>query len=773
MPDLKTTMYNGYTLTYTSQHESVIIKHDGKKVKVEPNLEKAKAWVNKAPGSYSKGEKKVGTSMAKSISVKLAAAKAALNKKQADLDAIDDQIMGLDSALPPDALATPEFDLLTAKREELEEEIRTMREGVQFISEWEKLKGGQWSEGIKSQLDSLDSEIANIAGGNPEAGASAPFLSSDPLDPLAPAPDAPPAPDAVSAPSEPLAPEAPAAVEPAPEASAPALEPPMASASSKKSNYQSHQKKGNSAPSEAKEGLKMANQTATKPSIKEKLAELKQKRAAIQKEAQVRTAAAYTIANTMLPGAPVEKRQAFASALLQGNDTKTLVAALRQTAVNAHYSKVAEQFKEVHKVEMNDLLEDPSVLKQERAAVEKEIKGEAKAAGKTADDRKDAGPQTDTYNDGRGHGGGTESEPKAMDAGSKESQTEAAGRPMDTINKSEGDKAKKEAAAKTAHGKDCKGCADCDKSKKEAAEKCADCKDDKKCSKHASAKKADEPAMDAPAMDEPIAEEPMAEAPMGDEAPMTDAPMEAEAPADDAGAILTDEKKMVVEEKIEEAQEAIKALEQELLEENEEEPALALEEEGAPSEPSEEELDLSSVFDQGEMEDKAASLANEGEEHTAAEDFFAPTSAAGMESVLDDSGMQTASIEDYFSMQGAEADPLYSLIASEDKVAANVDGTDVLESFTGEVANKMKQHEAGPDGRDSEADHDEDLFAEAMKDIKPEEQGAKRTPQDSVPELQAPKSAAKTAGKGSIKRVRPVVASPKPVDIASALFGDE
>src|SRR5271167_3160765 len=120
MADYKTTAYNGYTLTYASQHESVIIKLDGKKVKTEPNLEKAKAWVNQAPGSFSKGEKKAETTaMAKSMSAKLAAAKTALSRKQADLDAIDDQIMGLDSAIPMDSPATPEFDLLSAKREEL------------------------------------------------------------------------------------------------------------------------------------------------------------------------------------------------------------------------------------------------------------------------------------------------------------------------------------------------------------------------------------------------------------------------------------------------------------------------------------------------------------------------------------------------------------------------------------------------------------------------------------------------------------------------------
>lgn len=720
---------------------------------------------------------------------------ASLTRKQADLDAIDDQIMGLDSGIPSDLPATPEFDLLTAKREELEEEIRTMREGVQFISEWEKLKGGQWSEGIRSQLDGLDSEIANIAGGDaaePGMGVG-PDLGAPMGDPLA----APPAPDALAAPAGEVAPEAapapevaPDAAAPAPEAPAPALEPPLASAKSavnKKNNYQTSQKRGNSAsPEMKKEGSNMANPTATKPSnLKEKLAELKTKRDTIKREAQVRTAAAYTIANTMLPNAPVEKRQAFASSLLQGNDTKALVAALRQTAINAHYSKVAEQFKEVHKVELNDLLEDPSVLKSERSAVEKEIKGDAKSAtSKKADDRKDAGPQTDTYNDGRGCGGGTHSEPKEMDAAKAAERPDAGEKPGQTVNLSDG----KSASAKNAKCKDGEKCAGCDSCKKasaeekKAAEKCADCKDDKKCAKHASAKaaatpkKADEPPMDAP-LDAP-AGDPTADlgAPAGD-APIDAPPMDAEAPADEAGAILTDEKKMVVQEKIEEVNEAVKALEQEILEENEEEVPLALEE----GEPSEEELDLSSVFDQDEMEDKAASLANEGDEHQAAGDddsFFAPTSAAGMESVLDDSGMQVASIESYFDMQGSDADPLYSLIASEEKVAMNVEGFDVLESFTGEVANKMKQNEAGAEDRDNESDHDEDLFVEAMKDIKPEEQGAKRTPQDAVPQLQSPKSAAaKTAAKadpkGSIKRVRPVVASPKPVDIATALFGDD
>src|SRR5208282_1305091 len=334
---------------------------------------------------------------------------------------------------------------------------------------------------------------------------------------------------------------APDAAAPAPEAPAPALEPPLASAKSavnKKNNYQVPLKKGNSAPPEMKkEGSNMANPTATKP------AELKTKRETIKKEAQVRTAAAYTIANTMLPGAPVEKRQAFAASLLQGNDTKALVAALRQTAINAHYSKVAEQFKEVHKVELNDLLEDPSVLKSERSAVEKEIKGDAKSAtSKKADDRKDAGPQTETYNDGRGCGGGTHSEPKEMEASKAGDRPDAGEKPGQTVNLSDG----KSASAKAAKCEKCEGECKCAAADKKAAEKCADCKDGKKCAKHASAKakKADEPPMDAP-IDAPAGDAPAADLGAEVDAPMDapiDAPLEGDAPADDAGAILTDEK---------------------------------------------------------------------------------------------------------------------------------------------------------------------------------------------------------------------------------------
>src|SRR5208337_1292727 len=513
----------------------------------------------------------------------------------------------------------------------------------------------------------------------------------------------------------------------------------------------------------------------------EKLAEVKSKREAIKKEAQQRVAAAWTIAKTMLPSAPPEVQKKTAANLLL-NDTPTLNAMLRQTAKNAHYSKVAETFKQVHKVEMNDLLEDPSILKSEKSSVESELKGEAKsaAAPKVADDRKDAGPQTETYNDGRGCGGGKHTEPKEMDAGSSTSQTEAANRPENTINKSEGDK---KASAKQADFGDKKappfGKKDEDKveDKKEAAESCAECKKLGKtcesCSKSASAaKKADDmPPMDAPA---PDAGGPPVEAPMDappEEAPMDELPPVEEAPVaegeDNPAEVLSDEKKMVVEEKIEEAQEAIKALEQEILQEGEEE------------------LDLSQVFSEDgtateEMEEKVSALANESDEHTAGngEEYFKPSAAENMEAGLDEP--QMASMEDFFSLRGSDSDPLAHLIAGEIKTAEQVAGMEVVPSFTGEAAKHFESDTATGENRDNENDHDGDLFAEAIEDQKPEDGGFKRVKQDETNVMEAPKSAAaKTASTKEktapvIKKLKAVVASEaKPLDIASALFGND
>jgi hypothetical protein len=717
----------------------------------------------------------------KKLMANLKQVKAALAKKQADLDMMDDQLLGMPEMAPDapaDIVTSPEFDLLSDKRDELEGEIKHMQEGVELISQWESFKSGPWSEEIKGLLGEIDIEIADIAGGEvaaaDELGGLAPEGDMGAM-PALPAPGAPPvapAPAAEPIPTD-AAPEVPAAP---PAAEAAPLEAPMASKgaakspASKKNSYQSPVKKGVSASSDmTKEGSNMANPTTAKASVQEKLADVKSKREAIRREAQQRVAAAWTIAKTMLPTAPAEVQKNAAANLLQ-NSTRVLNAMLRQTAKNAHYSKLAETFKQVHKQELNEFLTEGEDLSSLKASVEKELKGDPKnaAADKKADDRKDAGPQEGTYNDGRGCGGGKHTEPKPMDAGSSASSTEAAGRPEDTVNKSESDGAAAKAAAKASPKK-----ADAVAKKAEACK----CEGECKCAAKAAAvepvaeKQADDAALlDAPAGDMP------AEAPMG-EAPIEEAPMEelGEAPAempidegaeaDSAGEVLSDEKKMIVEEKIEEAQSAIQALEQEILQEGEEE------------------LDLAQVFNEEDMEDKVSSLANEGDEHTAGngEEFFAPTSAESLEASLD-GDMNVASMEDFFSLQGSDSDPLRALIAGEIRTAAEVAGMEVLPSSTGEAAKAMESNSTDADGRDNENDHDGDLFAEAIEDQTPEDGGFKRVKQDETNILQAPKSSAKAASaaapakekKPVISKLKSVTASEqKPFDIAAALLGDD
>src|SRR5271168_2272199 len=119
---------------------------------------------------------------------------AALAQKQADLDMMDDQLMGMPEMAPEapaDMGTSPEFDLLSEKREELEEEIRQMREGVELISQWEKFKDGPWSEQIKGLLGEIDIEITDIAGGEVAAADAMGGMNAPALDMGmgAPAPD--------------------------------------------------------------------------------------------------------------------------------------------------------------------------------------------------------------------------------------------------------------------------------------------------------------------------------------------------------------------------------------------------------------------------------------------------------------------------------------------------------------------------------------------------------------------------------------------------------
>ena len=114
-------------------------------------------------------------------------------------------------------------------------------------------------------------------------------------------------------------------------------------------------------------------------SLKERLASIRETKQSTHKEAKIRVASAWTLAKSLLPTAPNEIQYKLASSLL-ANSTKSLTAMLRQTAINAHYTKVAEKFEQVHKVELNEFLEDESFLKKMKGEVEKELKSEPKSA---------------------------------------------------------------------------------------------------------------------------------------------------------------------------------------------------------------------------------------------------------------------------------------------------------------------------------------------------------------------------------------------------------
>jgi hypothetical protein len=102
----------------------------------------------------------------------------------------------------------------------------------------------------------------------------------------------------------------------------------------------------------------------------------------------------------------------------------------------------------------------------------------------------------------------------------------------------------------------------------------------------------------------------------------------------------------------------------------------------------------------------------------------------------------------------------------------------VIPTSTGELAKAMESDTATGEQRDNENDHEGDLFAEAIEDQKPEDGGFKRVKQDETNEMQAPKSAGKTASAKEkapvIKKLKTVTASePKGLDIASALLGSD
>ena len=209
---------------------------------------------------------------------------------------------------------------------------------------------------------------------------------------------------------------------------------------------------------------------------------MSQSKVSAEKKAELKTrvASAWTLAKTMLPSAPSAVQYKFAQTLL-GNSTRALTAATKQTAINAHYTRLAEQIQQVFKKDMNDMLENSSVWQEAMNGIKSEFhkdpksaaakvacgadckgcdscKKEKEAAAKQADDRSAAGPLPAKYPDP------ARNEPSEMDG------SHAAERPATLVNP---DKGEKMAAKKTACGEGCKGCDECKDKKKEASVKTA------------------------------------------------------------------------------------------------------------------------------------------------------------------------------------------------------------------------------------------------------------------------------------------------------------
>jgi hypothetical protein len=751
---------------------------------------------------------------------------AAYKRKVAELGALDNEIKNLDMTLP-EGEGGKTFDYLAEKRKEIEKDIQGMKEKVEFLNAWERFKQGPWSPELKSELDGLDQILGDIATGDKLGNTTPPGPAPEAEPPAEPPPAEAPESPAEAPMAEPPA-EIPAEPPQTPEGTTGVSpEPPPAPAqpmmASKKQNYQIPDKKGSNSPN-SERGKIMAKDT--KVSMKESIAAVKADKDAIKREAKTRVAAAWTIAKTMLPTAPVEAQKAFAQSLL-ANKTSALKAALKQTAVNAHYTRLADlgTLKEVHRDEMNDTEkhDKPGDLAAEKSAVKSEVKGEAvNASAKKADDRQDAGPQTPTYNDGRGHGGGTASEPKEVDAGKAAERPGAGERPGDTVNlsegasKAEGGDGAPKAAAKTATCPNCKGgkmCAKCTAAKAAAA----------KSKKAYPGPEAAAPAAPAaPPAAPPVEAAPMDAAPVEGEMP----PMEGEMPpmegegmppaeggmppaegmgdAAGAGEMVTEEKIKDLGEKAQELVTEIHELEEAVAKEEtkgEEVPEGVLETEGEEleqvgetlegegqavegegesleGEGAEQELNLENIFNEDNMEEKTSALANEGDNSGA--DFFSPSAASTMEAALDNNGIQEFGdvVASMFSRQGADDDPLATLLGQV-RTAASVAGMEVLPAFDGSAAKHFEQKETSADSRNNEEDHKDDLWAEVITDAAPEPQefkenstgtGPVRTPQDAVPALKEPapgqtpqsqgKAAApKAAAKPTLKKIKPVMAS--------------
>jgi hypothetical protein len=512
------------------------------------------------------------------------------------------------------------------------------------------------------------------------------------------------------------------------------------------------------------------------------------KQAAVQ-QMKARVASAWTLAKTMLPNAPAPIQLKFAKSLL-ANSTRILKSALKQTAINAHYTHIAESFETEHKVSLNEYLDDPSVLTKEENGLKAELKADPKAAAaKKADDLATAKSfvQPDTYEEGK------RTEPAGMDADDVEGS-----KPLNVpVNE------KKEAAK--AHVKGCL-CEPCKKKAKEAAAKIAhgaDCKGCENCDKTATAKKAEGEGIPA---EEPGAADAPAETTADGDAPDTPAvdggvegdvpPVDDAVPAEDAApepdpVEFDAEKEQLLDsvadlkddiDKIEDAIDAVVegeddavAVGDDALAEDADLEAVLGDEENVDADLDAteldgegEELDLASIFSNDNFEDKVAALNGETIEADGdLDDIFGPSDAADLELALDQEESLT-SPADMFDLE--TSDPMAALFGKQGALdEESIVEPGELEDFFGEQMD---------DDRDWDTDHEGDILSAALDSVSQDDFNDPNRKQPT--KLQTPKEA--TKGKAAakpapkhIRALRPQGNLPKMSgkDIAALLFSEE
>lgn len=445
----------------------------------------------------------------------------------------------------------------------------------------------------------------------------------------------------------------------------------------------------------------------------------------IRTAAQVRVASAWTLAKVLLPSGETRDREKFASALLS-LDTRILASTVRKAAKDAFNTKMAEELSDVHKVQLNDLMENESVLNSLKNELAKESKtGSAK---KAEDDQK---PTPDMAIGDRPADKGTGEQPATY------SEPNSDGPKMP------------DGSAMPAPGA------------KEAARRSAGTVEDaKEFEKDPEAWRKKNPGK----LDPPPSEIKMGarkKADEGEEGEEGAAPAEGGEVGDDMDLEMGDETEVTDDNVVEEV-EALKERVQEA-------EASISQIEGEIAEVEGEEIDLGEVFNDDVTDDKRQSLADEGGEGeegdeflfgnegddkaasiegelTEEEDFFGPTDTTDMTEMVEGGvDVEIADPADFFTPKASvnAADRLAGRKSNADRRASLLG--DVVDP--GEIADHFESELAGDD-RNLETDHDDDILSEVFDRM--DQDTFEQTEYHQEPEFE--KAAAKSSASAASRR---------------------